>query len=307
MTALGPAIGVLVRAAEDAVARLVEEEVGRAAARAAEVAEGRSWAGASRALFDHEVRAEVRFEDIAADHDLNAEEVEAVVLALHAAAVAAILAAISGGGAPRSAAAVSDALQGVRRAWPPALIAAAEEAAEALGDVFRRAADRGAATMAAEAARQGLTVTAPTGVLDVRQARKAAGQVADSVIDRLLTAGASAADTIRSGPGTAAAVMERLRGVMTDASVKQAVDDARQVTHHVYGWGREATVNGLPEPAGIYASELMDGNTCAECSHVDGKEYESRIEAYADYPDGGPHKDCRGGARCRGTLVYEWA
>lgn len=292
---------------ESEALRLVEAEAERHARIVAEAGEGRSWAGATRALFDHEVRAQVQYADIADDHNRNEAEVIDVVDALQLAAAAAILAVILGGeSAPSSAEGVSSRLRDARRAWPAALILAAEEAADDLATVFRRAADRGAASTAAEAVRQGLAVDAPLGVLSTRRAREAAGQIADSLVDRLFLAGSTVADTMRSAPGSVATIGERLRGAFTDTSVKQVVDDARQVTHHAYGEGRMATAEVLPEPRGIYGSELLDGNTCQECRQVDGREYPSVAEAMEDYPAGGPYLRCAGGSRCRGTIVFEW-
>lgn len=56
----------------------------------------------------------------------------------------------------------------------------------------------------------------------------------------------------------------------------------------------------------IYASEIIDDETCASCAGVDGNEYSSMTEARADYPaatypDGG-YRHCEN-ERCRGTLV----
>lgn len=65
--------------------------------------------------------------------------------------------------------------------------------------------------------------------------------------------------------------------------------------------GRKATMREA-EPSRIYASELLDGNTCENCIDIDGTEYDSVDEAEADYPTGG-YSDCLGGPRCRGTLV----
>jgi hypothetical protein len=56
------------------------------------------------------------------------------------------------------------------------------------------------------------------------------------------------------------------------------------------------------KPARIYASELLDLNTCSACRGKDGTEYPGLIDAEADYPTGG-YRECAGGARCRGTLV----
>ena len=46
-------------------------------------------------------------------------------------------------------------------------------------------------------------------------------------------------------------------------------------------------------------------HNCHACEAVDGREYESLEAAREDYPLGG-FKDCRGQARCRGTLVFEY-
>lgn len=300
------AASVLLGEVERSMIDVLEAEVERLAGIAADRVEGRSWVGATRALFDHEVRAQVQYGDIAGDHDLTEEEVEAEIGALHVAVVAAIVAAVAGDSPPTSREQVSERLRSTRRTWPPALVLAVEEGAERLASVFRRASDRGAATAAAEAIRQGLDVDAPMGVMSARRARESAAQVADSLVDRLLLAGSSVADTVRSAPGAAAPMLDRLRGAMTETSVKQVVDDARQVTHHVYGEGRVATADTLPAPKSVYASELLDGATCDNCSTVDGREYESIAAAMEDYPDGGPYYACHGGSRCRGTLVFEW-
>ena len=301
------AVGALLPLVEAAVARVVEEEAERAARMAEETTEGRSWVGASRALFEHEVRAGVRFADLAADHDRNAAEVEGEVTMLHVAVVDVLLAAVfDSEGAARSVEAVSERLRAVRRVWPPALVRVVEDAAEGLASVFRRAGDRGARAAAEEAVRQGLAAEAVVGAIGVHRAGEAARQVADSLVDRLLLSGSSVVDTMRAAPDDLAAAEDLLRDAFENTSVKQVVDDARQVTHHAYGEGRVATVERLPEPSGVYASELLDRNTCTPCSHVDGKDYGSVAEAMEDYPAGGPYRDCHGGSRCRGTLVFEW-
>jgi hypothetical protein len=52
----------------------------------------------------------------------------------------------------------------------------------------------------------------------------------------------------------------------------------------------------------VYASELLDENTCEYCADEDGLEFDSLAAATADYPSGG-YAECAGGPRCRGTLV----
>jgi hypothetical protein len=55
-------------------------------------------------------------------------------------------------------------------------------------------------------------------------------------------------------------------------------------------------------PADVYASELLDSNTCSPCIANDGKSYGSLDAAIMDYASGG-FVQCEGGPRCRGTLV----
>lgn len=58
-------------------------------------------------------------------------------------------------------------------------------------------------------------------------------------------------------------------------------------------------------PAKVYASELLDGNTCGPCMSEDGTEWDTVAAAQGSYPSGG-YVFCEGGLRCRGTLVAEY-
>lgn len=71
------------------------------------------------------------------------------------------------------------------------------------------------------------------------------------------------------------------------------------------GMGRQS-VAVADAPAQIYASELLDGNTCGPCSFIDGTQYDTIAAARLDYP-GGKYIRCEGLEACRGTLVYVWA
>jgi hypothetical protein len=55
-------------------------------------------------------------------------------------------------------------------------------------------------------------------------------------------------------------------------------------------------------PERIYASEILDTNTCKPCRVIDGREYSNLAAALRDYPTGG-FRACQGRHRCRGTLV----
>lgn len=69
--------------------------------------------------------------------------------------------------------------------------------------------------------------------------------------------------------------------------------------------GRRAVMR-VNNPEEIYASELLDTNTCTNCTAKDGTEYQTLTDAEKDYPTGG-FTGCEGGPRCRGTLVAIYA
>jgi hypothetical protein len=56
----------------------------------------------------------------------------------------------------------------------------------------------------------------------------------------------------------------------------------------------------------LFASELLDSNTCGPCIAIDGTSYESVSEAERDYPSG-HFKDCDGRERCRGMVIKVYA
>jgi hypothetical protein len=78
-------------------------------------------------------------------------------------------------------------------------------------------------------------------------------------------------------------------------------DLAKQAINTAHGQGRHETIAPL-QPTEIYASELLDGETCDACARVDGKEYDTMADALIEYETGG-YGACKGGSRCRGTLV----
>lgn len=87
---------------------------------------------------------------------------------------------------------------------------------------------------------------------------------------------------------------------------RKGLDDyGRTGGNQAAGLGRNTGADTLPTPARIYASELLDRNTCPACYGVDGKEYATVEDSLEDYPAGG-YVDCDGGPRCRGTRVFVW-
>jgi hypothetical protein len=92
------------------------------------------------------------------------------------------------------------------------------------------------------------------------------------------------------------AVREHLDG-LSDAYLNDMLGGSMTQAQNT---GRKAVFK--EKPSTIYASELLDQNTCERCSAIDGKKFDDMLGAEQEYPTGG-HKDCLGGPRCRGTLV----
>lgn len=160
-----------------------------------------------------------------------------------------------------------------------------------------------------EARRQGI----PDSLIDdvdpvndsVRAAAKAqAAQVAQQPAIRLLDVAAQAGAQAATRPGaTGASVIEAALDGAEEASRKGAEDQARQAANVTHGLGRATAQQALPQPREVYASELLDRNTCGPCATVDGRTYATLEDGLVDYPGAGGYVGCDGGSRCRGTLV----
>lgn len=167
----------------------------------------------------------------------------------------------------------------------------------------------GAAEALDEARRQGLPDRLIPDVDPVNDtleaaARAQAANVAKAPAIRLLDvaaeAGARAATT--AGATGADVIAAALDGA-ENASRAGQEDTARQAANVTHGLGRAAAQAQLPAPREVYASELLDRNTCGPCATVDGRTYETLEAGLVDYPGAGGFVGCDGGSRCRGTLV----
>lgn len=99
-------------------------------------------------------------------------------------------------------------------------------------------------------------------------------------------------------PSAAATVVRDHLTSLTDAALTEQLGGA---TQQAYNGGRRAYMRAAA-PKEIYASEILDGNACANCNGMDGTEWSTLAEAEVAYPIGG-YVECEGGLRCRGTLV----
>lgn len=170
--------------------------------------------------------------------------------------------------------------------------------------------DAAGARLLAEARAQGLRVGAlpAATAAELDDIEAAARRLVTRSTANLDTA---VADLLRASPvyelgvdGTLRNVTGTLDGTLPLGERARA-SEARSTASTVEGATRTAVAPVIAVPSAIYASELLDRNTCTPCSHVDGREYARLADALVDYPSG-QYVGCDGGDRCRGTLVYVW-
>ncbi len=181
-------------------------------------------------------------------------------------------------------------------------IAAEADHADNLLSVAQSAADDGLAQMQGEAARQGYkpSKALTTAPLEERLAIRA--KVLDKVLTQELSMAASQRAVALTGGGMAPAeVAASTKAYLTELKGARVKKQLNGFISFAMNSGRKLFMQE-ETPQRIYASELLDSNTCSNCASVDGTEYDTLADAEADYPSGG-YMDCDGGDDCRGTLV----
>jgi hypothetical protein len=268
----------------------------------AEAAAGASVPEAIRPLLPQEIAAKVRFGDIAALTNEAVQEATAALAGLREVIVGTILGEMLGDAEEVTPTNAARALAQLNAAQPVPVQTAVARTAGALQNILARVANSAAGVVQAEAGRQGVKLgdwTPP--VIDAEQFRLPAATAAlhpwQRITGKLQT-------TIMDPSKVYAAsiprddVVKELDNIPLDGST----DLAKQTIHSAHGIGRVAAAEEL-NPSAIYASEIMDGNTCPRCAAIDSHKYQSMEDAKADYPHGG-FAACLGGTRCRGTLVF---
>jgi HK97 family phage portal protein len=179
------------------------------------------------------------------------------------------------------------------------------DASAMLLDAMSALGARQAAQVVREGAAQGVTVEA---VDPTKAELEPHAEVVAALLGTAVAMSAARAALLHYGEGrtgqqVADEVLVDLQA-LTDAQPRQLLGGA---LHGATNTGRVGTLRRAPEAA-LYASEIMDTNTCRPCKDVDGKWLGnvSQIEqVFKTYPFGG-YIDCKGGDRCRGTVVAIW-
>ena len=157
----------------------------------------------------------------------------------------------------------------------------------------------------AEALTQGVSIGTINTATNVNPLLKSRAEATANLLSRGISDSASrVASNLGTGLASdvvADAVRDHLEN-LTDAYLQDMIGGSMTQAQNT---GRLEVFGQNPVVA-VYASELLDQNTCEVCSSIDGTQYADIKEAEKDYPTGG-HKDCLGGPRCRGTLVAVYA
>jgi HK97 family phage portal protein len=103
-----------------------------------------------------------------------------------------------------------------------------------------------------------------------------------------------------SGADIAAATVTHLDD-LSDVFLRDALGGALTRAQNL---GRLATLRNAPAAA-YFAAEDLDQNTCQPCRNIDGTRLPTLDAANLAY-GGGPYLFCKGGLRCRGTVIAVW-
>lgn len=286
-----------------------------------DVAERRLPSGSRRLLTPAERRAGTRFADFEAEVDERTERLTTAAVEargrvavdlddLAARAAAGDLADVLGD--HRGTRAIGElvrALDDPARAHllPVGDAARLELRRQALGELDGALTD-GYARAASEATSQGVRTAGlggprPAGV--ATDLERGADRIAGAPRRQAVGIATNTVNALDADDVDAATMRASIRDNIAAGSDATLRNEVRPEVHKAAGLGRSQAAAELPQPERIYASELMDGNTCGPCSIVDGREYATLADARLDYP-AGRYVRCEGGDRCRGTLVFVW-
>lgn len=268
----------------------------------AEIAAGDSVPAAIRPMLPHEVVAKMRFGEIDQLTTAAVGEATQVLQGLRDVITGAVLAEMVGDAEAITPTEATRALAQLNASQPKPVQDAVAKTAMALQGILGRVAAGASSIVLGEASRQGVNVDTfvPTAVDDTAfklPAAAAALHPWQRVTSKLQTTLNNPANLFRDSIPRDE-ITKEVEGIPLDGSV----DMAKQAVHNAHGKGRYEAAAEL-NPTEIFGTEIMDGNTCAACKAVDGKQYSTLEEALAAYPNGG-YGECLGGLRCRGTLVF---
>jgi HK97 family phage portal protein len=174
-----------------------------------------------------------------------------------------------------------------------------------VGDALHRAADDAAHQVVREAAEQDIDLTAVTP--DRAEFDVPAQLTVDFLASAVETAAGREAQRLHGPESDAQDVADQVEAFLKEQSDAAARTELGGALHGAINAGRFATFAAGPTGA-LYATEVMDANTCSDCRAIDGRwicNTDDLAPLYKLYPLTG-YVECQGGIRCRGTVTGAW-
>jgi hypothetical protein len=183
-----------------------------------------------------------------------------------------------------------------------ALVQATPNAKDSIRARMTVQAEQGAQQAYDEANRQGVKSVKKGKVKKAKKELEDRADATAAVLARGLSeAAAKKAITLTGGALPPSEVADEVAAHLRSLSPSYLEEQLGGVLTQAQNTGRRLTFRDN-EPERYYASELLDANTCEECVARDGTDYLELTDAERDYPTGG-FKDCKGGVRCRGSII----
>lgn len=248
-----------------------------------------------RQPYPHEVAAAVDFAAIDVAYEEAADRLDALFLQEWL---------------PSQLAAIADAITYTRRGTARQRITAADmarisapvEGLEALIEELHAVAVQGSAEALAELGAQGLEVPGPDEAATRALVRDHATAVATQTAEGLSLAAARRAVQLSGAGMTPADLAGEVTTYIEGLEHAWERDQLSGAVQQALNAGRLHVFSAVEVQHSPYASELLDAATCENCRAVDGYQFADITEARTYYPSGG-YRECRGGPRCRGTVV----
>lgn len=244
----------------------------------------------------------------APDHDLS--QVDAQWKKAVAALTAAYLAQVI----PAQRRQLTDQIRALVAAGDLALLAALKvdstEGAQLLLAAMTDLAAAAAKQAAAEARQQGARTVTPQQLSQDALSAVAESTAAITAAQLALSAGGEATRLAGGDGADGRIVAAQVAAFLEELSTAYLTGRLAGALSAAQNEARIATFLSGPS-ADLYASEMLDGNTCQPCSKINGtflgNTADAGIDAEIDavYPGGG-YVNCDGGDRCRGTVIADY-
>jgi hypothetical protein len=182
-----------------------------------------------------------------------------------------------------------------------AKLSATPQNRDLIADRLQQVAAIAAAQHVEEARLQGATVDPPNIEVIIPALLARAGAVDELLTQEISQSAAREAVRLTGGGLDAFEVADAVKLFLEGRSGAYARDLLGGSIQAGINEGRKEVMREA-KPDRIYASALLDANTCSKCIAKDGTEYATMAEAVRDFPVGA-YKDCEGRERDRCTLV----